>query len=60
VKLGNQQAQSKAETLDKAINHLVIGLKQDLQKKHGQVDYEKLREQGFSDYLLYRLEKARS
>lgn len=51
----NQRGQNEAETLEPAISKLVRGLKRDLQKKFGRVDYEKLRKDGYSELLLSRL-----
>ena len=48
----------KAQVQADAISNLVKGLKRDLQKKYGRVDYDKLRKDGFSDYLLTRLKRA--
>lgn len=47
-----------AETLEDAIGNLVKGLKRDLQKKYGRVDYNKLRKDGFSDYLVTKLKRV--
>lgn len=47
-----------APALDDAISKLVKGLKHDLQKKHGRINYDKLRKDGFSDYLLTRLRQV--
>jgi hypothetical protein len=51
----NQRAQNEADILEPAISKLVRGLKRDLQKKFGRVDYEKLRKAGYSELLLSRL-----
>jgi hypothetical protein len=53
-----QHAKSEAELLDHATNNLLRGLKRDMQKKDGRVNYEKLRKDGYSDRLLTRLEQA--
>jgi hypothetical protein len=53
-----QHAKSEAELLDHATNNLLRGLKHDMQKKDGRVDYDKLRKDGYSDRLLTKLEQA--
>ena len=52
-----QQAQTETGLLEPAISKLVRGLKRDLQKKFGRVDYEKLRKDGYSELLLSRLQE---
>jgi hypothetical protein len=54
----NNPSQPEAQSLDQAINNLVKGLKRDLHKRHGRVDYTKLRKAGFSDQLLAKLQQA--
>ena len=53
-----QPAKSEAELLDHATNNLLRGLKRDMQKKDGRVNYDKLRKDGYSDRLLGKLEQA--
>ena len=53
-----QPAKSEAELLDHATNNLLRGLKRDMQKKDGRVNYNKLRKDGYSDRLLAKLEQA--
>jgi hypothetical protein len=53
-----RQTKTDAELLDRATNNLLRALKQDMRKKEGRVDYEKLRKDGYSDRLLARLEQA--
>jgi len=53
-----RHAKSEAELLDQATNNLLRGLKRDMQKKDGRVDYDKLRKDGYSDRLLTKLEQA--
>jgi len=53
-----RRAKSEAEVLDHATTNLLRALKQDMRKKDGRVDYEKLREDGYSDRLLAKLEQA--
>jgi hypothetical protein len=47
-----QRGQGEAELMEPAILKLVRGLRRDLQKKFGRVDYEKLRKDGYSELLL--------
>jgi len=51
-------AKTEAELLDHATNNLLRALKQDMRKKEGRVDYDKLRKDGYSDRLLAKLEEA--
>ena len=53
-----RRAKSEAELLDHATNNMLRALKQDMLKKDGRVDREKLRKEGYSDRLLARLEQA--
>jgi len=53
-----RRAKSEAEVLDHATNKLLRALKQDMLKKDGRVDREKLRKDGYSDRLLAKLEQA--
>jgi len=53
-----RQAKTEAELLDHATNNLLRALKQDMRKKNGRVDYDKLRKDGYSDRLLTRLAMA--
>ena len=53
-----QHAKSEAELLNHATNNLLRGLKHDMQKKDGRVDYDKLRKDGYSGRLLTKLEQA--
>ena len=53
-----RHAKSEAELLDHATNNLLRGLKRDMQKKDGRMDYDKLRKDGYSDRLLTKLEQA--
>jgi hypothetical protein len=53
-----RQAKSETELLDHASNNLLRALKQDIWKKDGHVDYDKLRKDGYSDRLHVRLELA--
>lgn len=53
-----RQAKTEAELLDHATNNLLRAVKQEMLKKQGRVNYDKLRKEGYSDRLLDRLEKA--
>jgi hypothetical protein len=53
-----RQTKTEAELLDHATNNLLRALKQDMQKKEGRVDSDKLRKDGYSDRLITRLEQA--
>ena len=46
---------SEAKLLDHATTNLLRALKQDMLKKDGQVDRDKLRKDGYSERLLGRL-----
>lgn len=53
-----RQSKTEAELLDHATNNLLRALKQDMRKKEGRVDYDKLRKEGYSDRLLAKLEQV--
>ncbi|HXR04733.1 MAG TPA: hypothetical protein VN836_08510 [Verrucomicrobiae bacterium] len=53
-----RQTKTEAELLDHATDNLLRGLKRDMKKKDGRVNYDKLRKEGYSDRLLARLEQA--
>ena len=53
-----RRANSEAEILDHATSNLMRALKQDMRKKDGRVDCEKIRKEGYSDRLLAKLEAA--
>jgi hypothetical protein len=53
-----RRARSEGELLDHATNNLLRALKQDMLKKDGRVDLDKLRKDGYSDRLLAKLEAA--
>ena len=53
-----RRAKSEAELLDHASNNLLRALKQDMLKKDGRIDYDKLRKDGYSERLLAKLEQA--
>ena len=59
VKVAAQKSRkSEAELLDHATNNLMRALKQDMEKKDGGVNYDKLRKDGYSERILAKLEKA--
>jgi hypothetical protein len=59
VQVGKKQpTRSEAQSLDSAINGLVKGLKRDIVKKYGRLNYSKLRKDGFSEGLLTRLQQS--
>ena len=53
-----KKAKSEAELLDQATGNLLRAVKQKMVKKHGRVDYGKLRKSGYSDRFLARVEEA--
>jgi hypothetical protein len=53
-----RQTKNEAGLLDHATNNLLRALKQDMRKKDGRVNYDKLRKDGYSDRLLAKLEQA--
>ena len=53
-----RRAKSEAELLDHASNNLLRALKQDMLKKDGRIDYDKLRKEGYSERLLAKLEQV--
>jgi len=53
-----RRSKSEADLLDRATNNLAHALKQDMLKKDGRVDYEKLRKEGYSERLLQKLQRA--
>jgi hypothetical protein len=53
-----RRLKSEAELLDHATENLLRALKQDMLKRDGRVDCEKLRKQGYSERLLAKLEQA--
>ena len=53
-----RQTKTEAELFDHATNNLLRALKQDMLKKEGRVDSDKLRKDGYSDRLIAKLEQA--
>jgi len=51
-----KKEKSEADLLDQATEQLLKAVKQKMLKKHGRVDYAKLRKEGYSDRFLARLE----
>ena len=47
-----RRQKSKSDVLDRATKNLSRALKEDMRKKEGRVDYEKLRKEGYSERLL--------
>ena len=52
------KTKSDAELVDQATGSLLKAVKQRMIKKQGQVDYPKLRKDGYSDRFLARLDEA--
>lgn len=54
-----RQAKSdEGEVLDQATNNLLKALKQDMVRKNGRVNSEKLRKEGYSERLISKLEQS--
>jgi hypothetical protein len=53
-----RHAKSEAELLDHGTNNLLRAVKQEILKKQGRVDYDRLRKDGYSARLLTRLKQA--
>ena len=53
-----RQTKTEAELLDHATNNLLRAVKQKILKKAGRVDYDKLRNEGYSDRFLAKVEAA--
>ena len=49
---------SEAELLDHATNNLLLAVKQRIVKREGQVDYDKLRKEGYSERFIAKVEQA--
>jgi hypothetical protein len=56
--VSGRKTKSDAELVDQATGSLLRAVKQRLIKKQGDVDYPKLRKDGYSDRFLARLEEA--
>ena len=48
----------EGEVLDRATNNLLKALKQDMVRKGGRVNSEKLRKEGYSERLITKLEES--
>ena len=57
-KATKRQTKTEAELLDHATNNLLRAVKQDMLKKEGYVDYDKLRKDSYSDRFLAKVEAA--
>jgi hypothetical protein len=53
-----RRVKTEAELLDHASKNLLRALKEEMLKKEGRIDYDKLRKDGYSDRLLAKLEQA--
>jgi len=53
-----KKTKSEAKLLDQATSQLLKAVKQKMSKKHGCIDYGKLRKDGYSERFLERLENA--
>jgi len=53
-----KKAKSEAELLDHATNNLLRAVKQRIMKREGQVDYDKLRKEGYSERFIGKVEQA--
>jgi hypothetical protein len=53
-----RRAKSDAQLLDRATENLARALKEDMLKKDGCIDYEKLHKKGYSERLLEKLQQA--
>jgi hypothetical protein len=49
---------SEEDVLDRATKNLARALKDDMRKKNGRVDYDRLRKEGYSERLLQKIQKA--
>jgi len=53
-----RRTKSQAPLLERATTNLFRALKEEMLRKEGRVDYEKLRKDGYSERLLTRLEEV--
>jgi len=53
-----KQEKSEDQLLDHATGNLLRAVKQEMLKKHGRVDYGKLRKDGYSNRILTKLKEA--
>ena len=55
---GVKKPKSEAELMDHATNNLLRAVKQRILKREGQVDYDKLRKEGYSERFIAKVEQA--
>jgi hypothetical protein len=55
---GIKKPKSEAELMDRATNNLLRAVKQRILKREGQVDYDKLRKEGYSERFIAKVEQA--
>jgi hypothetical protein len=53
-----RRQKSETDVLDRATKNLARALKDEMRKKEGRVDYDKLRKEGYSERLLEKIQKA--
>ena len=53
-----RRQKSEADVVDRATKNLARALKDEMRKKDGRVDYDKLRKEGYSGRLLEKIQKA--
>ena len=53
-----KKQKSEAELLDHATNNLLRAVKQRILKREGQVDYDQLRKEGYSERFIAKVEQA--
>jgi len=58
VKLVGNKEKNEADLLDQSTESLLKAVKKKMLKKHGRVDYAKLRKEGYSERMLAKLESA--
>ena len=55
---GVKKPKSESELMDHATNNLLRAVKQRILKREGQVDYDKLRKEGYSERFIAKVEQA--
>jgi hypothetical protein len=53
-----KKQKNEAELLDHATNNLLRAVKQRILKREGQMDYDKLRKEGYSERFIAKVEQA--
>lgn len=53
-----RRQKSGGDVIERATRNLARALKDEMRKKEGRVDYEKLRKEGYSERLLEKFQKA--